>query len=241
LGWFRAFIAALVLGGAFPAHALDPGKALSECSVETWRSRDGIVGWIRAITQTPDGYLWVGTNAGVFRYGGGAVLAFQPPPDLARASDVVGLAVVGGTLWITPSRGAPVCVRARADALSECPSDSVRPAPATRLQDRDGNTWTASRKGLLRTGRDGATVTFTRDDGLPEDDVTALFEDREGSLWVGTRGGGLAQFTDRTLDARVGPPRCATAGSPPWPNAPAPCGWARAPGSRAFATAASAP
>ena len=35
---------------------------------------------------------------------------------------------------------------------------------------------------------------FTRRDGLPDDDVTALLDDREGGLWVGTRSGALEDF-----------------------------------------------
>src|SRR6185369_13523495 len=62
--------------------------------------------------------------------------------------------------------------------------------------------------GLLRY-RDGQFVTFDQRDGLPDDKVTALYEDREGSLWVGTRAGGLAQFTDRALDRQSGPPSLA--------------------------------
>src|SRR5205814_2057391 len=71
--------------------------------------------------------------------------------------------------------------------------------------DRDGNLWIGAYGGLVRY-RQGIFATFTTKDGLPDDDVTALFEDREGTLWVGTRSGGVAQFTDRTVDTRAGPP-----------------------------------
>jgi sugar lactone lactonase YvrE len=37
---------------------------------------------------------------------------------------------------------------------------------------------------------------YRREDGLPHDYVDALYEDREGSLWIGTRGGGLARLRD---------------------------------------------
>ncbi len=78
--------------------------------------------------------------------------------------------------------------------------------PPAVLEDRDGNVWMGTRRGLVRFQAGRGFTTFTRADGLPDDDITALFEDREGSLWVGTRGGGLAQFTDRTLEHRAGPP-----------------------------------
>jgi signal transduction histidine kinase/streptogramin lyase len=62
-----------------------------------------------------------------------------------------------------------------------------------------------SSEGLVRIHKGQVTV-FTVKDGLPENDVTALLVDREGTLWAGTRNGGIAQFTDRTLDTQGLPP-----------------------------------
>ena len=56
-----------------PAHALDPAKALSRCSLQVWHAREGLPGpWVRAIAQTPDGYLWVATYGGLARFDGAA-------------------------------------------------------------------------------------------------------------------------------------------------------------------------
>jgi len=41
----------------------------------------------------------------------------------------------------------------------------------------------------------GRITTFGEDDGLIQNHVRAIFEDREGSLWVGTNGG-LVQLGD---------------------------------------------
>jgi len=78
--------------------------------------------------------------------------------------------------------------------------------PFSRIvDDDDGNVWVGSSEGLVRI-RNGQVAVFTVKDGLPENDVTALLVDREGSLWAGTRNGGIAQFTDRTLDTQGLPP-----------------------------------
>jgi signal transduction histidine kinase/ligand-binding sensor domain-containing protein len=311
-----------------PALALDPAKGLAGCTVDAWRVRDGLPGaWARALAQTPDGYLWVGTYGGLVRYGGERMVTLEAERHFERLGDVMGLAVArDGTLWVAPAFGDPICLRggvpdaclppgqslpagarlvavdqdaegvvwlattdglyrvadgklsplalgpdvgrladvhrdrrgrlwiasasglyvregerlgrhlaggqeltAAATAIFESPrgvlwaatdgallsidgSETVpHPLPAgtarpTRvLQDRDGNVWLGTRAGLLRW-RDGRFDAFGRQEGLPDEDISALFEDREGSLWVGTRGGGVAQFTDRTLDARTGPP-----------------------------------
>ncbi len=57
----------------------------------------------------------------------------------------------------------------------------------------DGSLWVGTRGGLLRY-RNGSFQRYTTEDGLPMDYVRTLFVDREGSLWVGSYGGGLAVF-----------------------------------------------
>jgi len=63
------------------------------------------------------------------------------------------------------------------------------------LTDREGIVWIGSDGlGLFRWCH-GELTNFRKSDGLADDHVTALFEDRDGNLWVGTRGG-LNMFSD---------------------------------------------
>ncbi|HPU56685.1 MAG TPA: two-component regulator propeller domain-containing protein, partial [Verrucomicrobiota bacterium] len=62
---------------------------------------------VTAITQTPDGYLWVGTYDGLSRFDGERFVNFHPinTPELSHAR-VQGLFVdATGTLWIATYRG----------------------------------------------------------------------------------------------------------------------------------------
>ena len=54
------------------------------------------------------------------------------------------------------------------------------------------------RKRVTRIGdaKDGRVSTYTARDGLSNDNVLAILEDREGNLWVGTQDGGLNRFSD---------------------------------------------
>jgi ligand-binding sensor domain-containing protein len=63
------------------------------------------------------------------------------------------------------------------------------------LRDNDGSLWigTADR-GVVHVHQ-GRTDVFSRSDGLSGDDVSALFQDREGNMWVSTRDG-LDHFRD---------------------------------------------
>ena len=101
-----AVLAGVLAAAPGAALALDPDRGLVELSVEIWRARDGLPGaWIRGIAQTADGYLWIGTQGGVVRHGGGPLVPLPAPAPLERGSDVMGL-VAGrdGTVWVTPAR-----------------------------------------------------------------------------------------------------------------------------------------
>ena len=53
------------------AFALDPALDISQYAHTAWKVRDGFAkGFIYAIAQTPDGYLWLGTEFGLLRFDG---------------------------------------------------------------------------------------------------------------------------------------------------------------------------
>jgi signal transduction histidine kinase/ligand-binding sensor domain-containing protein len=57
------------------------------------------------------------------------------------------------------------------------------------LWDRRGGLWTGNHEELLYTGTNGITTRFRRGQGLPDGAVSALVEDRDGAVWVGTSSG----------------------------------------------------
>ncbi|HEX8871680.1 MAG TPA: two-component regulator propeller domain-containing protein, partial [Candidatus Acidoferrum sp.] len=51
------------------AFGLDPRKALTQYSRTVWTQEHGLPqDTIRAVTQTTDGYLWLGTDEGLARF-----------------------------------------------------------------------------------------------------------------------------------------------------------------------------
>jgi signal transduction histidine kinase len=62
--------------------------------------------------------------------------------------------------------------------------------------------WVGSQnEGLSRRLKNGSTVFYRKQDGLTSDAVRCLFETRDGSVWIGTSGGGLMRFKHDTLKA----------------------------------------
>jgi len=86
---------------------------------------------------------------------------------------------------------------------------SLLPFPTTVRDlhfDHAGRMWIATTTGLWRLSP-GDTVRFTKRDGLPTDHVRQIHEDRDGTLWLGTYGGGLVRCRDghfATLGRRNG-------------------------------------
>ena len=68
----RAIIAfGMMLAWGSGTHGLDPSLDVSQYAHKAWNIRDGFPkDIIHAIAQTPDGYLWLGTETGLFRFDG---------------------------------------------------------------------------------------------------------------------------------------------------------------------------
>jgi hypothetical protein len=58
------------------AFALDPQRAITQFVHTSWTDKDGAPSNIRALAQTQDGYLWIGTTDGLFRFDGVRFTAF---------------------------------------------------------------------------------------------------------------------------------------------------------------------
>src|SRR5262245_23933818 len=97
-----------VLLASSPSFALDPALTIVQYAPTAWRSRDGFTeGVIRSITQTPDGYLWLGTELGLLRFDGVRAIPWRPDSDqlLPSTQIMTLLSSRDGTLWIGTARG----------------------------------------------------------------------------------------------------------------------------------------
>ncbi|MBS0193392.1 MAG: diguanylate cyclase [Proteobacteria bacterium] len=145
---------------------------------------------VQAVLETPDGDVWIGTQAGLARMHDGdvepvdeATFASQSIRALARSAD--------RGVWVgTDADGAQRVTNGTVDRIvnlaNGLPSDAVR---AIR-EDRDGNLWIGTAKGLFWK-KGGSQRVYTVADGLPGDGIYGLFQDAGGRLWVGT-GNGMA-------------------------------------------------
>jgi ligand-binding sensor domain-containing protein/signal transduction histidine kinase len=115
-----------------------------------WRTAEGLPeNSIRAIAQTPDGYLWLGTSSGLARFDGVRFVIY------ARFN--------------TPSMT----------------DDNVRALAVSP----DGSLWVATDGGGLLHYHSGRFQSFGPKEGLANEFVGAVLEDRHGDVWAGTNRG----------------------------------------------------
>src|SRR5215475_1384295 len=83
-------IGSILLVCCSSAFALNPALDVSQYAHTAWRVSEGFSkGKIVSITQTPDGYLWLGTEFGILRFDGVRAVPWQPPPDQLLPSNII--------------------------------------------------------------------------------------------------------------------------------------------------------
>ena len=174
---------------------------LRDTLISIWGSREGLAEeFARVALEDRKGRVWVGTSDGLFamtqssvrRYGraegllNGAILALAEDPD--------------GTLWVGTNGGGLHRMKGdRFELLSTKLGLSTASVRAI-LPASDGSLWVGTNDGLVSWAWRGqaSVVRLGLEDGLPSEQINALYEDAAGRIWIGARGGlGLLEKSDR--------------------------------------------
>ena len=183
-------IIALLIAGCRPALGLDPSLDITQYAHTAWTIRDGFFkGSIFSIAQTPDGYLWLGTEFGLVRFDGVRTIPLPPPSDKRLLAGGIHrlLAAKDGTLWI----GAFVGVVSLKDGELVSHPELGKDGVMSLFEDRDGTVWAGSLwapKGRLCAFR-GRSAQCYGDDGALGHFVSDVLQDPSGTLWVGSQSG----------------------------------------------------
>jgi signal transduction histidine kinase/ligand-binding sensor domain-containing protein/DNA-binding response OmpR family regulator len=167
---------------------------LKDGIVTTYSHKDGLPdGGLLSILAASDGSVWSGTGAGtLIRLHDGRVRTYGARDGLI--ADWIGAVYEDrdGVLWLGTNRGLAKFQNGRFTAFAgnDAPSSEV----FTILQAHDGALWAGTKGGGLSVLRAGRFTTYTSRQGLSQDVVTSLYEDRDGVMWIGTAGGGLNRF-----------------------------------------------
>jgi signal transduction histidine kinase/ligand-binding sensor domain-containing protein len=138
-----AHCVAVLLAAAAGVHAGDQEDLLTGYSVTTWNEGDGRpFGAVYAIVQDRRGYLWIGADAGLFRFDGSRFTASDDINDapLPKAA-VTALALsADGTLWVGFGDDSAVR-RVRGGHVELLPRSAAPSLTSDLTEDLDGALW----------------------------------------------------------------------------------------------------
>ncbi len=178
--WLAALACAIAPGG----WALDPHRSLTQYSRTVWTQADGLPqDTVKAITQTADGYLWLGTDEGLARFDGYEFTTFDKSDGDLPANSITALAATAdGGLWIGTASGLTEYRDKRFRTFTT--RDGLPDNAITGLYaDHEGALWIVAGLGLSRL-ENGRFTNYAPGPQLPVTSVRAVVEDRSQQLWV---------------------------------------------------------
>src|SRR5262249_24387954 len=182
-------LACLLLACPF-AFALNPALDVNQYAHTAWKVRDGFFkSGIYPIAQTPDGYLWLGSESGLLRFDGVRHVLWQPPGNQHLPSSFI-FSLLGardGTLWIGTLNGLASWKDGKLTQYPQLTGHYIYKI----LEDHEGTIWASGFTvaiGKLCAIRNGMVQCYG-EDGTFGRGAFNLYEDSKGNLWAGVKTG----------------------------------------------------
>jgi signal transduction histidine kinase/ligand-binding sensor domain-containing protein len=148
---------------------------------------------VNSIAQDLSGAVWIVAGVYVNRFQDGKFTNYSPREGLPIEALRLIYSGRNGEIYVAGFGGVS---RREGDRFVPVfrPAD-IGDIVSTMLQDRAGNLWVAGSFGILMRGADGTLKRYSSSNGLADNFVRALWEDRDGNIWAGTDDG-LARMED---------------------------------------------
>jgi len=183
-------------GGLYKAVAVQDGKPTFEVTIPDEIEMD-------VAFADSHGRLWFGTQKSLIEIDQGQITRYGSDEkvglyDIKHVTEdrKGGLLVANGRevlQFVPPSNG-----KGRGQwqplPLSLRPNLGIE----TILSARDGTLWIGTWDGLIKY-RDGKQTVYSSSQGLSDNDISSLAEDRDSNLWIGTRGGGVCKLSSELI------------------------------------------
>lgn len=165
---------------------------------------------VRALAGSASGGLWLATEDGLVLAANGARRTYTVQDGLPSNDIRVLLLDHAGRVWAGTPAGLAVFADGKFtvwNGKNGLPGDEIE----TLHEDRAGSMWVAANHGVARIASSGGsadttaayttaaytTSAYTTGEGLLSNQVLAIYEDREGSVWLGSESAGVEILRDQ--------------------------------------------
>jgi signal transduction histidine kinase/ligand-binding sensor domain-containing protein len=196
--------------GIFPARlalAIDPDRAMSQYVHDRWGAEQGLPrGAIYAITQTLDGYLWIGAEAGLIRFDGWSFVTIKEDSGARPLPSVLGLTPDNdGCLW-TRLLDLSI-VRYCRGVFDKAESHQELHSSISAMTRGNGGQILAAKMDSGAFLFHGQSQLLVSAEELPRSPILSLTQMPSGDIWLGTRDAGLFRLAGgKTTSIRNGLP-----------------------------------
>src|SRR5215470_10177135 len=210
--WMLAMLTTLYM--VCTAHAIDSNRSTLQYITDSWTTENGFPGGrVDGIAQTSDGYLWIGTENGLFRFDGISFLDIQKSyPAISPITHVLGLASdFDGDLWVRLQ--GPNALHYHNGRFETVAFEIGSPEAGITAMSK-GNSVGIILSTLLHSAlryTNGKVKPLASTKISPSMLVLSIAETSDGKVWIGTRDDGLfyivgGQFvavTDGLPDSKI--------------------------------------
>ena len=182
----------IITAGNAQSEKLSVQKSLSQYSHEVWTTDDGLPqNSINELVQTPDGYLWMGTQEGLARFDGVQFTIFDKHNTPQIKNNFISALFVDheGSLWIGTFDGGLITYKNNTFVgtikFKILENSYIR----SIFEDNANGIWIAIReRGVMRI--DSAShQTFDTSNGLIDNQARNFCQDSKGRVWIATEKG----------------------------------------------------
>lgn len=182
----QRFVIAFLLLCLFAGKSFgnNPDVSIKQLNHEKWTLKDSGPGEIGPVSQTKDGYLWVGSGYSLYRFDGLEFEKFENAQGLQIPTVSTLLATEEGGLWVGHRSGGATYIKGNI-AKQYLPSHDGLPVGVVYgfAVDPSGSVWVATHEGLGRfDGEKWERIDGTL--GFPRGSARSLLVDDRGVLWV---------------------------------------------------------
>jgi len=178
--------------------------AQGQANFQLYAPANGLSRNVRSIIQDSFGFLWIGTEDGLFKFDGYTYKAYYHEPGNKNSLSNSTIQQISldskGNIWIATQNGGVNCLNPLTDSVKQY---LTTPDYETSLnctyalctyEDRNGSIWFGTQGGgLYRIMNDGVNLENFRPTenrgSISDNQVCSIYQDYDGDYWIGTHSG----------------------------------------------------